>query len=129
MTNDAWLRTAESVRSGGRSEASVPVAPDEEPTAADLDLLRHHDRVFERLLDLAESRVRERRDESALEWCRAAAGYAVNNATGRLRSIRLEQLVDEVAARVLPAIESPPEAGSRRRVLHVLSDTADIGGA
>ncbi|GGH49035.1 glycosyltransferase [Microbacterium album] len=87
--------------------------------------------AFSRLLDIAESRVRSGRTATALEWCRIAASFAMTNATGQLRSDRLERIVDLAAAALppsRPAASLAPTGGGARRVLHVLSEAADIGG-
>lgn len=90
----------------------------------------HHGSVFTDLVTLAQRRAAEGRYRSALQWCRTAAGFATTNPVGVLRSTELEQVVDAVAAAV-PDPRSgtprlPPATG--RRVLHVLSEAAPIGG-
>lgn len=87
-------------------------------------------RVFAGLVALAARRAAAGRSRSALQWCRTAAGFATTNPVGVLRSPELEQVVDAVAE-TLPAQTSgapglAPAAG--RRVLHVLSEAAPIGG-
>ncbi|ACZ32106.1 glycosyl transferase group 1 [Xylanimonas cellulosilytica DSM 15894] len=115
------------MRTHGIVAAAAGVWPAQEVRPDDVAILRRHERVFTRLVEMAELRARQGRDTSALEWCRAAAGYASTNATGALRSTRLEAVVDEVAARAVPVIPRVERTGGRR-VLHVLSDTAPIGG-
>ncbi|MBB5743370.1 hypothetical protein HD600_001867 [Microbacterium ginsengiterrae] len=90
--------------------------------------IRRSGAIVDRLIDVAVSRARARRFSSAAQWARTAANYAMTNASGQLRSTRLEVTIDLIAARALPV--SPPRRplGDRRRVLHVLSEAAEIGG-
>lgn len=95
-----------------------------------LQAIDHNSSVFAGLVSLAAKRASAGRHRSALQWCRTAAGFATTNPVGILRSPELEQVVDTVAS-ALPAQPSgsprlPPATG--RRVLHVLSEAAPIGG-
>lgn len=95
-----------------------------------LQEIEHNGAVFADLVTLAAQRAADGRYRSALQWCRIAAGFATTNPVGVLRSPELEQVVDTVAA-ALPAPRYgsqriPPASG--RRVLHVLSEAAPIGG-
>jgi hypothetical protein len=89
--------------------------------------IAHHGRVFSSLVDLAARRATAGRHRSALEWCRVAAGFAVTNPTGELRSARLEDVVDDIAGS-LPVLDTPASGTDKRRVLHVLSESASVGG-
>jgi glycosyltransferase involved in cell wall biosynthesis len=92
--------------------------------------IRDNAGTFARLLGLAEARAATGRWVSSIEWARAAASYAMTNPAGVLRSHRLEQVVDAVAAQALAP--SPPRGaaapGGVRRVLHVVSEARSIGG-
>ena len=97
---------------------------------AGLQEIDHNGKVFADLVSLAACRAAAGRHRSALQWCRTAAGFATTNPVGILRSPELEEVVDTVAE-ALPAQPSgpprlPPATG--RRVLHVLSEAAPIGG-
>lgn len=98
-----------------------------EPGLQEID---HNGKVFADLVALAAHRAAAGRHRSALQWCRTAAGFATTNPVGILRSPELEQVLDTVAE-ALPTQPSgpqrlPPAPG--RRVLHVLSEAAPIGG-
>ena len=92
--------------------------------------LESNDAVVGALLDIAEDRCAAGRYRSAIEWCRIAASFAMTNATGRLRSTRMERIIDLIAARALVPSAPVPDAEppGRRRVLHVLTAAAEIGG-
>ncbi|WP_261164880.1 glycosyltransferase [Microbacterium sp. Marseille-Q6965] len=93
------------------------------------DELRHNDAVMHAALRIAERRLASGRAVTAMEWCRVAMTFAMTNPTGRLRSARFERVADRIAQRALaPSAPVAPRAGGRRRVLHVLTEAASIGG-
>lgn len=92
-----------------------------------LQEIDHNGRVFADLVALASARAEAGRHRSALEWCRTAAGFATTNPIGVLRSSEIELAVD-IVARALPSFPRWRPSGQQRKVLHVLSEAAPIGG-
>lgn len=93
--------------------------------------LAHNRSLFAAAVDAARERAEAGRHRSAVEWCRVASSYAMTNATGQLRSTELEEVVDEVAARVLrpgPGRGGAGASSGGRRVLHVLTEAHAVGG-
>ncbi|QEO15032.1 hypothetical protein FLP10_11850 [Agromyces intestinalis] len=104
--------------------------------AADLgaETLELNRGIFDRLIDIASGRASDDRLESAVEWVRVAASFAMTNPVGVLRSDRLEAVVDQIAARALRPSprerrrSATGESAPPRRVLHVVSEARSIGG-
>lgn len=85
--------------------------------------------AFDKLAALVRHRLAARRFDSASAWARVAASFATTNPTGSLRDVQLERALDEISRAALAS--TPPanaSSGSRRRVLHVLSEAPEVGG-
>jgi glycosyltransferase involved in cell wall biosynthesis len=98
---------------------------DLEPAAA----LAHNLRVFETLVRVAHGHLRRGSRSGAFFYGTAAASWASVNHTGLFASAELEDLCSGLAGALkpAPAFRRRPNRG-RQRVLHVLSETAEIGG-
>ncbi|KAA9135538.1 glycosyltransferase family protein [Microbacterium caowuchunii] len=115
---------------------ALPQAPGRRPAArvdpgisdSAATRLEQNARIITGLVALAHRRAAGGRYLSALEWCRVAAAFAMTNATGRLRDDRLERVIDLVAANALPPSPSWRPSTEGRRVLHVLTEAATVGG-
>ena len=93
--------------------------------------------AFDKMVRIVEARMAAGRMESAVGWARIASGFAMTNPVGVLRSRGLESALDEAARR---SLKPSPHTGAdvhrwrrsaaprRRRVLHVLSESSDVGG-
>ncbi|MDR7252408.1 glycosyltransferase involved in cell wall biosynthesis [Nocardioides sp. BE266] len=85
--------------------------------------------VFQGLVHRAERLARRGRDERAAVAAMTAATYAWCNPTGTFASGSLEQVLADLGARLTaPAPVAERPAGSRPRVLHVVSQVYGTGG-
>ena len=90
--------------------------------------LRHNAKQFDDMVTVARARLETSRYLSAVEWCRAAAEFAMTNATGQLRSVELEHTIDAVANATIPQSRHCMAGEGKRRVLHVMTAAGEIGG-
>ncbi|GAA3636218.1 hypothetical protein GCM10022236_43500 [Microlunatus ginsengisoli] len=115
--------------------ASAPHDEDVEEHHQPLEAIPHPDQIldnarkFGRIVRIAIDRARAARYLTAAEWCRVASAYAMTNPTGFLRSGDLESAIGIVADGALAPSRRPAKAAAGpRRVMHVITEAAPIGG-
>ncbi len=84
--------------------------------------------IYKRLEGLLFAACRQGRREDALNLAILLARFAVTFYSGALRSQRAEECLNAISAGIEPVQSGPEIAGTKRKVLHLFSQTYHAGG-